>query len=238
MYRVIPLALCASLLTPALAQEGDTPNLDSLRAVLGAQEISGVLETPVDGLYEVRVGAQIFYLSEDGRYAMQGDLIDLENRDNLTEVARNDLRAGQMGELSESDMVIFGPESAPYTVTIFTDIDCGYCRKLHQEIDSYADLGIRVRYLAFPRAGAGSESFDKAVSVWCADDPNDAMTRAKLGENIASATCPNPVAEQYQLGQTMGVRGTPSIILDNGQMVPGYVPADQLLGVLEEALGG
>ena len=116
-----------------------------------------------------------------------------------------------------------------HTVTIFTDVDCGYCRKLHREMASYNDLGIRVRYLMFPRAGVNSESFNTAVSVWCADDQQTAMTRAKLGKSIEAKTCANPIAEQYSLGQQLGVRGTPSIILDNGEMVPGYVPAARLV---------
>jgi len=233
MIRYLATAAAFSLLTPALAQQS-APNLDTLTAALGGRTPQTVLETPVDGLYEVRVDSQILYLSEDGRFAMQGDLIDLETRDNLTEVARNALRMDTVNAIDEAEMVSFGPQDAPYTVTVFTDIDCGYCRKLHQEIDTYTDQGIRIRYLAFPRAGAGSESFNKAVSVWCADDPQDAMTRAKLGQPIAEKSCPNPVAQQYGLGQSLGVRGTPSLILENGQMVPGYVPAAQLRDILQE----
>lgn len=245
MIRHIVMATLFFSLTPALAEdsapeEGDssigTPDLSILTAALGGQQPGSVLETPVDGLYEVRMGAQILYISENGRFVMQGDLIDLQTRDNLTEVARNGLRAESVNALAESDMVVFGPEDAPHTVTVFTDIDCGYCRKLHSEIASYADQGIRIRYLAFPRAGVGSESFDKAVSVWCADDPQTAMTQAKLGEAVAPKSCANPVADQYQLGQSLGVRGTPSLVLENGQMVPGYVPASQLRDILQEAV--
>lgn len=235
MKSKILLPMLFFLATPALAEDPATPDLAPLTTALNGQEPSSVLETPVDGLYEVRVGAQILYLSEDGRFVMQGDLIDLQTRDNLTEVARNGLRAEAVDAIAEADMVSFGPEDAPHTVTVFTDIDCGYCRKLHQEIDTYTDQGIRIRYLAFPRAGPDSASFEKTVSVWCADDPQDAMTRAKLGESIPSKSCPNPVAQQYGLGQSLGVRGTPSLILENGQMVPGYVPATQLRDILQES---
>jgi thiol:disulfide interchange protein DsbC len=132
-------------------------------------------------------------------------------------------------------MVVFPPAGpTKHTVTVFTDIDCGYCRKLHQEIADYNQQGIKVRYLMYPRAGVGSESYNKAVWVWCADDRQDAITRAKRGEEIPHKTCANPVKEQFELGQTLGVRGTPSIILENGQMVPGYVPAAQLAQMLDE----
>jgi thiol:disulfide interchange protein DsbC len=133
-------------------------------------------------------------------------------------------------------MVIFAPaEKTDHTVTVFTDIDCGYCRKLHNEITDYTQNGIKVRYLMFPRAGFNSESYHKAVSVWCAENRQEAMTRAKRGESVTPKKCPNPVQEQAELGQSLGVQGTPSIILENGQMIPGYVPAAQLAQMLDES---
>jgi thiol:disulfide interchange protein DsbC len=105
---------------------------------------------------------------------------------------------------------------------------------MHQEIASYNDKGIEVRYLAYPRAGVGSESFNKAVSVWCSDDPKDAITKAKRGEEVPTKQCENPVKDQFELGQQMGVRGTPSLVLESGQMIPGYVPADRLVQMLDD----
>jgi len=112
---------------------------------------------------------------------------------------------------------------------VFTDLDCGYCRKLHSEMAKYNELGIRVRYLFFPREGPDTESWDKAVSVWCSANRNDALTRAKKGETIKAAKCkPNPVQRDYELGQDVGLRGTPAIVLPDGDLLPGYVPPAML----------
>lgn len=217
--------------------QGETEELDltQLQAAVGEQPIDSVKTTPVPGLYEVVSGSEILYLSEDGQFVLQGDLIDLKARDNLTEARRSDLRVKLVEAVGEENMVVFAPaKPAEHTVTVFTDIDCGYCRKFHNEITDYNQKGIKVRYLMFPRAGVDSESYDKAVSVWCADDRQTAMTRAKGGESIEPKTCANPVQAQTQLGQSLGVRGTPSIVLENGQMVPGYVPPTRLAQILDE----
>lgn len=235
MLRKLFLLIIIFSSVQVLAAETKTPDLQALQAALGGAKPDQVRSTSVPGLYEVVIGSQIIYLSEDGRFAIQGDVIDLEARTNLTEARRNDLRVKAVEAVGEDNMVVFSPAGpTKHTVTIFTDIDCGYCRKLHQEIADYNQQGIEVRYLMYPRAGVGSESYDKAVWVWCADDRQDAITRAKRGEEIPHKTCANPVKAQFELGQALGVRGTPSIILENGQMVPGYVPAAQLAKMLEE----
>ncbi|MFO1351797.1 MAG: DsbC family protein [Gammaproteobacteria bacterium] len=210
------------------------PDTTKLQAALGGAKPDSIAETAMPGLYEVTVGTQVLYVSSDGRFAMEGDLIDLNSARNLSEMRRSQLRLDALNGVGENNMVIFSPKSeAKHTITVFTDIDCGYCRKLHKEISSYTDQGIRVRYMLFPRAGLKSESYDKAVSVWCADNRQDAITRAKLGENIEHRSCANPVSDHYNLGLKLGVRGTPSIILDSGKLVPGYVPAEQLAQMLE-----
>lgn len=223
---VFTLPLLLGLTLATTAQEIDT---SKLQAALGGMTPESIAETPIPGLYEVVVQSQIIYLSSNGRYAVQGDIVDLNSTNNLTETARNKLRADAINTVAEQDMIVFPANGeSKHTVSVFTDIDCGYCRKLHQEITAYNNKGITVRYLAFPRAGVGSESFNKAVSAWCADDRLKAMTRAKMDQDIEAKTCENPVAAQYELGQRLGVRGTPSIILGNGEMVPGYMPADKL----------
>lgn len=131
-------------------------------------------------------------------------------------------------------MIVYAPKQVKHTVTIFTDIDCPYCRKLHKEMQSYLDAGIEVRYLAFPRAGAGSESYKKAVSVWCAKNREEAMTRAKRGETVKSESCKHPVDRHLALVQRLGVNATPTIFLENGRRIPGYVPAQRLLQILEQ----
>jgi len=190
--------------------------------------------SPMSGLYMVVVPPDLFYISADGRFLFDGELIDVNTRANLSEVVRGKMRLSVLDSVKEKDMIIYGSKKAKHTVTVFTDIDCGYCRKLHSEIGKYNKAGIRVRYMAFPRAGRGSDSYSKAVSVWCADDRAKAMTEAKNGSAIVSKTCSNPVDMEYKLGSELGVRGTPSIITDKGIMIPGYVPAERLKVILDQ----
>ena len=236
LLMLLKLCLLSAVISFSIAVAGaaEEPNLGRLKAALGGNAPDSVKPAPIPGLYEVILDGQVLYLTEDGRYVMQGDVIDLNNSSNITEARRSELRSAAIAALDKANMVVFSPaKPAKHAVTVFTDIDCGYCRQLHQEIASYNDQGIEVRYLMFPRAGVASPSYSKAVSVWCASDRNDAMTRAKRGETIASKSCANPVNEQYELGQSLGIRGTPSMILEDGRMVPGYVPANRLAQMLE-----
>ena len=197
-----------------------------------------IAQTPLAGIYEVRYGSIIVYLSGDGRYMLRGDLMDLETRRNFTEETLNTVRAETVDALGEGNMVVFEPEAVKHTVTVFTDVDCGYCARLHQQMAEYNRLGIRIRYTAFPRAGVGSPTYDKMVSVWCAQDPHTAMTDAKAGRSIEPRSCANPVREQYEAGQAIGVNGTPAIVLESGEMIPGYVPPDELASRLDGRTSG
>ena len=154
----------------------------------------------------------------------------------LTEARRNAVRLGALERVSEDDMVVFGPKTAPHTVTVFTDIDCGFCRRLHSEIGKYNANGIRIRYLFMPRTGKGSESYQKAVGVWCAKDRQQAMTDAKAGKDVPAQSCKNPVDSHMALADSMGLNGTPALILPDGELLPGYVPADRLKAVLEDQM--
>ncbi len=189
----------------------------------------------IPGMYEVVYGAQVMYMSADARYVIQGDVIDLKNRENITETLRSKQRQRLIKTLDESDMIVFKPKGEEhYRITVFTDIDCGYCRKLHREMADYLAEGITVRYMAFPRSGVNTKSYFKAVNVWCAADKHAAMTKAKAGQSLPKKTCKNPVAEQMALGEDFGVTGTPTIVFDNGEVVPGYVPAIRLHEILEK----
>ena len=239
--RIVLFLLVVMLGSPAIAKVPDAGAEQvrrSLSQLLPDLSLGEVTPSPVPGVYEVVIGQKIVYVSADGRYLLQGTLIDLEMQKNLTEPRINKLKADAVAAIDEKNMVIFGPSDAEYTVTVFTDIDCGYCRKLHSEIDDYAAQGIRIRYLFFPRAGVGSDSYNKAVSVWCADDRKQAMTLAKSGKPIARKSCDNPVQHDMRLGERMGVNGTPAMVLENGQMIPGYVPAGRLSAILKESQGG
>ena len=230
---LLPALLLGTLgLSPVLAAEG--PNLDRLQGLLGGEMPDQVTSTAVEGLYEVTFGSQVLYLSEDGRFVVRGELLDLEQGANLTEGRRAELRTAALDAMGEKQMIVYKPKGeTKHLVTVFTDIDCPYCVRFHQEMDQHLANGIEVRYLLYPRAGIGSASYDKAVSAWCADDPQQALTQAKQGQSIEQLSCPNPVAEQFQLGQQLGVRGTPTIVLENGQLLPGYVPAPRLAQMLE-----
>ena len=208
----------------------------ALNAAIPQLPIVGVDRTPIEGLYLIELeGGQTLYGTADGNYFISGDMYQLgDTVINLAEARRAGKRREKMNELSLDDMVVFSPSGQTRThVTIFTDVDCGYCRKLHQEMADYNALGIEVRYLAYPRAGLESQTADKIVSAWCADNRNEALTALKAGLTIPAKECANPVAEQYELGQEVGVTGTPAIITADGRMLPGYMPAPQLA----EALG-
>lgn len=206
-----------------------------LEPLLKGHKVESVQEAPMPGFYEAIVDGEVLYVSGDGRYLVQGNIYDIsKGLENLTEKRTGELRKAAMAEIGDDQVISFGPADADYTITVFTDIDCGYCRKLHSEMADYNAKGIRVRYLFFPRSGPGSESFQKAIAVWCSDDRQKAMTAAKNGDDIEQRECENPVLDHYALGRQMGVSGTPAIVLDSGRMVPGYVPAERLRTMLDE----
>lgn len=236
-----PLLAAAALvaLFPASASADATVE-EALAAKVPGVEAENIKATPVPGLWEVAVGAQVVYLSEDGRYMVRGELIDLMTGQNMTGERQNELQTALANRLSkefdEARMVVFSPENPRHTITVFTDIDCGYCRKLHREIEDYNKRGIKVRYMFYPLAGPGSDSWAKADAVWCSPDRNKAMTRAKLGEEVkATQPCQDtPAAKHYELGGQLGVRGTPTIVTEDGEILRGYLPADQLQAYLDE----
>jgi thiol:disulfide interchange protein DsbC len=193
-----------------------------------------VRPSPVKGLYEVRMGGESAYVTADGRYVISGDLYDLDSRENLTEQGRAGERRAALAKLDEREMIVFSPATAQHTITIFTDVECGYCRKLHSEISQLTQLGVRVRYMAYPRSGPGSADWHKMEEVWCAKDRKAAITKAKLGEQVSSADCDSPIAKQFELGESLGVRGTPAIFTVNGDYIGGYLPPAEMKKRLDE----
>lgn len=191
--------------------------------------------TPVSGVFEAKFGTELIYVSADGRYFFSGDLIDGTSRTNLSEQSRTVERKDMLAKVEDKDAVIFKAKGEQkHLLTVFTDVDCGYCVKLHKEVNQLNEAGVSVRYLAYPRAGVGSESYKKIVNVWCADDKQDALTKSKAGETIAAKECENPVAKEFELGQKLGVNGTPALFTEDGTMIPGYRPADQLVKILDD----
>ena len=179
----------------------------------------------------------LFYFSDNGQYLVHGKVYDLATGiDNLTEKSLAKVRISGVEEFKDS-MIVFPAKDEKYKVTVFTDTSCGYCRKLHSQMQGYNDLGITVQYLAFPRSGITGPTFKELTSIWCAVDQQDAMTKAKSGDRTPAPQakmCNMPVAEQYSLGSKVGVTGTPAMILEDGTMIPGYQDPAQLLTVLAQ----
>lgn len=207
----------------------------SLRKVLPDMKTDQIRPSPIEGVSEVQVGPRLFYVTNDGRYLLQGSLIDLHTRQDISEERRKSFRLEAINAVGEQNMIIFPAKNPRHTITVFTDVDCTYCRKLHKEINRYNDLGITVRYLLYPRSGANSPSYYKAVTVWCDANRQDALTRAKAGEELKQRDCPNPILSLMDLGEAVGLQGTPAIVLEDGEMVPGYVPPEKLAQALDAA---
>jgi thiol:disulfide interchange protein DsbC len=230
------LSIAAAVLgLSTLAHAGEAEVRAAIKTLNPSAVVDSVKPAPIKGWMEATLGGQIIYFSDDGKYLLQGALVETATRRNLTEDAQAVVRVAELKSIQKKDMIIFPAKGTPkHVVKVFTDIDCGYCRKLHTEIKQYNDLGIEVQYLFFPRAGVPSDSSRKAIAVFCAKDQRKAMTDAKNNIDPGNATCPNPVEKDYNMGQRMGVNGTPAMLLEDGTMMPGYLPAAQLLVELDK----
>ena len=212
------------------------PRVALLKLLPAGSKLEDLRPSPIAGIYEFAQGAEISYLTADGKYFIDGNLYDMKSRDNLTEALRTRARIALINSVPESEMLIFSPQNPKYTITVFTDVDCAYCRKLHSQIAEINRLGIRVRYMFFPRTGPGTESWKKAEVVWCSANRNEALTRAKAGATLdMNKVCaPTPVKREYELGENIGVRGTPAIITESGDYINGYMEPRELLDQLKE----
>lgn len=237
--KAVRNGLLACFLAPGLLFAGADEDKKKLRAAMAERMpdlvIDSISATELPGIYELVSESQVFYLSPDGKYLFDGSIIDLEARINLSDQRRGSLQLSLIDKVPEDRMIVFNNEAgdADRWITVFTDSDCGFCQKLHREIDDITQAGIRVRYLLFPRAGMQSPSFDELQSVWCADDQQQAMTVAKSGGSVESAICENPIQEHMDLANRVGLRGTPLIYLDDGTKIPGYRPAAELVKMIE-----
>jgi thiol:disulfide interchange protein DsbC len=218
---------------PARPASGEAAVRKALADALPNASVDRLRPAPVAGFTEAVVSGRIFYVSNDGAYVFDGTLVDMRNRRNLTEDAMAGLRREALATVPAANRIVFPARDAKYTAVVFTDIDCGYCRMFHSHIAEYNAAGITVEYLFFPRAGQGSESWDKAVSVWCAADQRKAMTDAKAGQPVPKATCDNPIKADFDLGMRVGVSGTPAVYAANGAQLGGYLTPDRLLEALK-----
>ena len=198
-------------------------------------EIDSIQPTPIKGLYQIVIGPDIIYMTQDGAYVIKGEILDINERRNLTEDVRAGTRVKLLNDINKDDYIEFVAENAQNAIYVFTDIDCGYCRKLHRDVPELNARGISVRYLAYPRAGVDSAAGQEMSRVWCAENRQEALTAAKNREPIEAKTCDDPVAEQYALGRRLGVRGTPSIYFQNGRNLPGYLPPDEIIRQLKNS---
>ncbi len=225
----LALLLAATGVTHAVTDQ-EAVDIQMIHTQFPELQPSAIRPSPIPGLYEIGIGTVLSYVSADGRYLIRGDLYDANTEENLTEVRRMGARVEALNSIDESNMIVFSPEEKTHTITVFTDIDCGYCRKLHRQIADYNELGIEVRYMFFPRSGPATDSWYKADNVWCADDRNEALTLAKAGVVVDERDCgTTPVAQHYELGRTFGIQGTPAIIAETGELIPGYVGPNELL---------
>lgn len=255
----LSLAACAQDATPAAVAA--KPGAQATRAALGAEppvvagspearardvirkinptiRIDQIGPAPIKGFREAIVDGQVLYVSDDGKFLMQGALFDTATREDVGKASLAKLRTKLLATIPVAERIVFAPPNPKYTVTVFTDVECGYCRKFHSEIAEYNRRGIAVQYLAFPRMGLGSDDFRKMVSVWCAPDRRKALTDAKNDRPTTARNCKNPVTMEYDVGRRVGLTGTPMILAADGTELGGYLPPDKLRAALDTLSAG
>ena len=240
-YLKMSAALLACLFAMPAAWSADSPGVpaearERLAGMFESIAPEDIKASPIDGWYMIQRGSVVAYISDDGRYLLQGDLIDLDMQVNLSEQTRTDARRVLVNTLEDKDAILFSPAEVKHSVTIFTDVDCTYCRKLHAEIDEYLGLGIAVRYVLYPRNGPASRAWTTSEDVLCASDRGRALTAAKLGQTFETSKCDTSMlTRHYTLGQDVGLNGTPAIVLEDGTLIGGYLPPASLNARLESA---
>jgi len=225
----LPIAAAFGVSAQALTKEELASQLNGI----SAEDIS---DSPIPGIYQVAIGANVAYVTNDGKFIIRGDIYNAETSANVSEETRSAARVAMLESVDPNSMIVFKPANGTvkHKITIFTDIDCGYCRQFHREIDKVTAMGIEVHYLFYPRTGPNTESWTKADQVWCAPNHNQALTRAKLGGEIPDGpSCATPVESHYALGQQIGVRGTPAVFSETGELIGGYLPPADLVKILD-----
>ncbi|AVP95820.1 hypothetical protein C7S18_00770 [Ahniella affigens] len=218
------------------ASADDAAIRQAVTKLVPGAKIESIKPSAVADFSEVNVGGRFVYVSHDGTHLFQGPLLDLSRQVNLTEQSQVALRKDLLATVPAKQAIRFEGQNAKHHVTVFTDIDCGYCRKLHQHVAEFNAAGITVDYLFFPRGGLQSPSYDKAVSVWCAADQQQALSLAKAGQSISNKMCANPIRDDFELGLKLGVGdfGTPAVFADDGRQLGGYLNAADLVKRLNE----
>ena len=232
MKKIILMLFTASLIW---AQQSSV--LENLKKILPqGLNINFYEESKIENFYVVNVANnQILYVSNDFKYVFAGDVISLDNGapSSLNELYQAKLVKQVMSLLEDTRTINFTAENEKHLIKVFTDISCGYCRLLHSQIDDYLALGISIEYYGFPRDGLQTQVFEDMQSAWCSDDPKLSITKLKAGDDVEEKTCQNPIQMHYEYGQLLGITGTPSIFLSNGQKLSGYIPASELIKIIE-----
>ncbi|MBT5720131.1 DsbC family protein [Gammaproteobacteria bacterium] len=244
LKRVLAMFGLAAMLVAVSASQAQNRD-QSLRGKLAAAievasqnqlEIVSVKATALSTIYEVQLNTgEILYADISGDYLFAGDMYRTSDTGliNLSTGQRQQRSLAKVAAIPAEEMIIFTPDEIKTSITVFTDVDCTYCRKLHSELDSLMAKGIEVRYMAYPRGGVDADSFEKMVSVWCADDRKKALTQAKNGQNLPEADCNTPIMEHYALGNELGISGTPALVFPDGRVIPGYLDSDRLAAMLK-----
>lgn len=199
-------------------------------------EIISLKPTPLATIFEVELNTgEILYSDISGDYLFAGDMYRTGDAGlvNISTKGKQERSLKKIAAIPEEEMIIFTPDVVKASITVFTDVDCTYCRKLHSELDQLMAKGIEVRYLAYPRGGKEADSYEKMISVWCSDDRKKSLTQAKNGQNLPVADCDSPVMAHHALGNELGISGTPALIFPDGTVIPGYMDADRLATMLK-----
>lgn len=230
MKNMLKTVFTATLMLVSALSQADQDEYKSIKEMVSKtfpeMEIGGFKPSPIPNILEFNLGAQVLYVSKDGRFLFQGDIYDLVSQQNVTEISEQVSRVTNLEKLGEDNMLVYKAKDQKRFITVFTDIDCPYCRRLHEEVTQYQEKGISVRYLFLPFKG--KKSLEKSISVWCSKNPQEALDNAKNGRRVRNASCDHPIEKHMAVGRDFGVRGTPAIVLDNGEMVPGYRPVDDI----------
>ncbi|MET0936541.1 MAG: DsbC family protein [Luteibacter sp.] len=243
LKKILPAILAGAFAMTAFAADDQATVRAAVEGLGPGIEVSSIAPSPIPGYFQVVASGRMVYVSADGHYMINGNLVDLQKKTDLSAAAWAAMRKVELAKVPDSQRLIYSPANPKHKVTVFTDVDCGFCRQLHAHIDEFNKQGIAVEYVFWPREGVkttggnDTPSYTKAVSVWCSSDRKNAFNAAMSGSTPKAATCANPVKDEFELGERLGVNGTPTIVTENGDIVGGYVTPEQLLKALQAPAG-
>ncbi len=216
----------------AFADELPSTAATTMKQIFPQAKMDAAKKMPVRDLYEARYGSEVFYVSSDGKYLVKGEIMDVSNNVNLTQKSIQKARKAKLANIRTDEMIIYKPKDTKAALTIFTDVDCPYCRKMHAERQQLLDAGVELRYMLFPRTGLNSSSGEKAISIWCSSDRSATMTKAKEGKEIEDKICKTPLENHMRIAIDFGLVGTPHLVLEDGRTFSGYYPPAQIIHTL------